>query len=206
MLIQSNAAVEGEVNVVLKDLAKEKKKDREKAKEEAKAKETAMQIESEGKEEASKIEEEVAIADEDIGDEVLDDIVGLEEEADEDLEDEEDEDDEDQYNPKRKAPRYGFGGSLFGRPAYKMHQHQGEHMENATGLPEGKCSLFCAAIKKNYQGVAYLMLQSGCDFMSAIQVFFFSFYGSLICRTQCMKLSSTMSGLYSPRLKTDPFY
>ena len=42
--------------------------------------------------------------------------------------------------------------------------------ENPDEIKEGRYSMFKIAIKKNYQGVAYLMLQNGYSLLNAIQV------------------------------------
>jgi len=47
-------------------------------------------------------------------------------------------------------------------------------------LPEGKYSMFTLAVKRDYQGVAYLLLQHGFDLSRAIQVDYYSLPFSLI--------------------------
>ena len=139
-----------------------------------------MEVEATGDEDD---ENETAATEEEFKEEDLDELEAMENERrqnnevvdDEDLpvEEAEEEEDEDQYQSNFPYGGYGFGG--FGsRRARKSHYnpwgYQQEQEKDTTVLEIGKYSMFTAAIRKNYQGVAYLLLQSGYDFMRAIQV------------------------------------
>ena len=102
---------------------------------------------------------------------------------DEDEEDEDEEEEEDGYGYggiRRATKTTAFGRGMFGRPAFggglfgAHHQHQQEQKKRNlfvldSSLKEGTYSMFCVAIRKGWQGVAYLMLQNKFPLMNALQ-------------------------------------
>ncbi len=167
MLIQSNASVECEVNVVKKDVADLRKKEKEEKK-------AAMEIEENGEAAQNGESEEQALTDE--VQQGIDEVAQLTLESYEDYSVETDDDENENVNNKnRRGIGMGFGyggGGLFGNRfgGGLFGQAQAPVAAASGPLPEGKFSVFCAAIKKNYQGVAYLMLQNGYDLMNAVEV------------------------------------
>jgi len=168
-LLQNNAAVDTEVHVVENDLHRIKKEEKKKAKEAEEVKE-GMEVENiEDREtDAGSLEED------------LDELEALEDEKrqsneevefDEDLED--NEENEGQYQrsfPYSRDCQSRFRGFGFGfGQRYSPWHFQRNPSQDASHLETGSYSLFTVAIRKNQQGVAYLLLQSGYDFMSAIQ-------------------------------------
>jgi len=185
IFLQNKAAVDTEVHVVETDLEKIKKEEKKKAKEGEKAKKGPMEVENIGENEEDEDKEDkdtAATSEEEFKEEDLDELEAIENEKrqnneevefDEDLpaeEAEEEEENEDQY--QSSFPYGGFGWGFGGRRRHKSHfNHWGhqQQQQDTSKLEIGKYSLFTTAIRMNQQGVAYLLLQSGYDFMTAIQ-------------------------------------
>lgn len=102
-----------------------------------------------------------------------DDIEGLEDEGegeeDEIVEDEPEEVDE-EPEEEEEDEEGGYSDEEEEEEVHHHHHHHHHHgPSNLLDLPEGKYSTFTLAIKRDYQGVAYLLLQHGFDLSRAIQ-------------------------------------
>eukprot|EP01015_Nassula_variabilis_P024356 TRINITY_DN4655_c0_g1_i5.p1 TRINITY_DN4655_c0_g1~~TRINITY_DN4655_c0_g1_i5.p1 ORF type:complete len:286 (+),score=74.49 TRINITY_DN4655_c0_g1_i5:64-921(+) len=89
-----------------------------------------------------------------------------------DDDDDEEEEDDGYQNVAKKTQSRGFGGfgfgGLWGNQNIYGQQPSKQKQKHLSELEEGKYSLFKIAVKNGWQGVAYLMLQSGYDLMHAI--------------------------------------
>lgn len=183
MLIQSKANVLNKVHVVKRKMMEDKDKEvtkganmdveEVKAKKEKKAPKIKSQEEIAGEMIGEPVEEEEDHDDMEIEKDGSDNGTEDENEDDEDNEDEdEDEDDDDGYDhgyrtryAKRSKGFYGSG--RFGQQKRGSNSNKFFVLDNS--LKEGTYSMFCIAIRKGWQGVAYLMLQNNFPLMNALQ-------------------------------------